>query len=74
MVAEGRLLWNVMSALRRALDEHPNGCLEAALWHGVEACFVPRKVFDKAVNIMIGAGGRGARAHGLLPGTKFQQR
>jgi hypothetical protein len=56
LVAEGQLLQNVVGALRRALDEHPDGCLEAALWHGVEACFVPRVIFDEAVGIMVSEG------------------
>lgn len=51
-----KLLRNVVAALRRVLDEHPDGCLEAALWHGVEACFVPRVIFDEAVNIMVYVG------------------
>jgi len=53
LVAEGQLLRNVVGALLRALDEHPDGCLEAALWHGVEACFVPRVIFDEAVGIIV---------------------
>ena len=56
LVAEGQLLRNVVGALLRALDEHPDGCLEAALWHGVEACFVPRVIFDEAVGIMVHEG------------------
>ena len=56
LVAEDQLLRNVVGALRRALDEHPDGCLEAALWHGVEACFVPRVIFDEAVDIIVYAG------------------
>jgi hypothetical protein len=46
----------VIGALRRALDDHPDGCLEGALWHGVEACFVPRVIFNEAVDIMVYAG------------------
>ena len=53
LVAEGQLLRDVVGALLRALDEHPDGCLGAALWHGVEACFVPRVIFDEAVGIMV---------------------
>jgi hypothetical protein len=56
LITEGRLLRNVVDALRLALDEHSDGCLEAALWHGVEACPVPREIFDEAVDIMIDAG------------------
>jgi len=44
-----RLQRNVIAALRRALAEHPEGCLEAKLWHGVEACGVARRVFDEAI-------------------------
>ena len=53
LIAEGQLLRNVIGALRRALDDHPGGCLEAALWHGVEACLVPRAIFDEAIDIMV---------------------
>jgi hypothetical protein len=53
---EDRLLGNVIDALRLVLDERPDGCLEAALWHGVEACFVAREVFDEAVEIMVNVG------------------
>jgi hypothetical protein len=56
LIAEGRLLRNVVDALRLALDERPDGCLEAALWHGVEACFVPRMIFDEAIDLMVDAG------------------
>ena len=56
LIAEDQLLRNVIGALRRALDDHPDGCREAALWHGVEACFVPRVIFNEAVEIMVYAG------------------
>lgn len=59
------LLRNVIAALRRALAEHPEGCLEARLWHGVEACGVTRRVFDEAIKIMLTAGWS-SRRHGRL--------
>jgi len=62
---EDQLLRNVVGALRRALDDHPDGCVEAALWRGVEACFVPRSVFNEAVDIMVYAG-LALRADGRL--------
>ena len=65
LIVEDRLLRNVVGALRRALNEHPDGCLEAALWHGVEACFVPRVIFNEAVDIMVYAG-LAVRAGGRL--------
>jgi len=40
LIAEGRLLRNVVDALRLALDERPEGCRESVLCHGVEACGV----------------------------------
>jgi hypothetical protein len=55
-IAEGRLLGNVVDALRQALDERPDGCLEARLWHGAEVCFVSRRVFDEAVECMVSLG------------------
>jgi hypothetical protein len=59
------LLRNVIAALRRALAEHPEGCLEARLWHGVEACGVARGVFDEAIKITLTAGWC-SRRHGRL--------
>jgi hypothetical protein len=56
LIAEGRLLRNVVDALRQAVDEHPEGCLEGALWDAVEACGVPRSIFDEAVEMMIAVG------------------
>ena len=53
LVAEDRLRRNVVGALLWALDAHPDGCLEAALWHGVEACVVPGVIFDEAVSSMV---------------------
>jgi hypothetical protein len=53
LIAEGRLLRNVVGALRQALREHPEGCLEAPLRRGVEACGVDRGVFDEAIEILI---------------------
>jgi hypothetical protein len=73
LIAEGQLLRNVIGALRRALDDHPGGCLEAALWHGVEACSVPRVIFDEAIDIMVYAGlalRTGGRLHAGLNGTE----
>ena len=43
LVAEDQLLRNVVGALRRALDEHPDGCLEAALWHGSRTVSCPAR-------------------------------
>jgi hypothetical protein len=54
--AEDRLVRNVIAALRRALAEHAEGCRESSLWRGVEACGVARRVFDKAIVIMLNAG------------------
>ena len=65
LIAEAQLLRNVIGALRRALDDHPEGCLEAVLWHGVEACFVPRVIFNEAVDILI-CTGLALRAGGRL--------
>ena len=65
LVAGSQLLRNVIEALCRALDEHPEGCLESTLWRGVEACGVAREVFDDAVDIMITAG-RARRRGGRL--------
>lgn len=56
LIAEGRLLRNVVDALRLALDERSDGCLEVTLWRGVEACSVPRMIFDEAIDIMVHAG------------------
>ena len=56
LIAEGRLLRNVVDALRLALEERPDGCLEATLWQGVGACRVPRMIFDEAIDIMVDAG------------------
>ena len=67
LIAEDRLLGNVVSALRLAVDERPEGCLEIELWHGVAACFVPRTIFDEAIDIIVTAGWvrrAGARVHG----------
>ena len=47
LIAEGRLLRNVVDALRLALDERSDGCLEVTLWRGVEACSVPRMSFNR---------------------------
>jgi hypothetical protein len=52
-IAEGLPLRNMIDAPRRALDEHPKCCLEAALWHEVEACSVARGILDGA---MLGTG------------------
>ena len=73
LFAEDQLLRNVVGALRRALDDHPDGCLEAALWRGVEACFVPRSVFNEAVDIMVYVGlalRAGGRLHAGLNRTR----
>lgn len=48
-IAEGRLVRNVIAALRRALAEHAEGCRESSLWHRAEACGVARRVFDEAI-------------------------
>jgi hypothetical protein len=63
--AEGRLLRHVIAALRQALAEHPEGCRESSLWHGVEACGVARRVFDEAIETMLNAGWC-SRRHGRL--------
>jgi len=68
-IAEDRLLRNVIAALRRALAERPEGCLEARLWHGVEACGVARKVFDEAIEIMLTAGWSSRRYGRLFSGA-----
>jgi hypothetical protein len=63
------LVRNVIAALRRALAERPEGCLEARLWHGVEACGVARRVFDEAIEIMLTAGWCSRRHGRLLSGA-----
>jgi hypothetical protein len=68
LFAGSRLLRNVIEALRRAIDEHPEGCLESTLWRGVEACGVAREVFDDAVDIMITAGRISRRGGRLFAG------
>jgi hypothetical protein len=57
-----------MAALRRALDEHPEGYLESMLLRGVEACGVPRWVFNDAVDIMITTGLASRRHDRLFAG------
>jgi hypothetical protein len=37
LIAEGRLLRNVVDALRRALREHPEGCQEDLLREGLRS-------------------------------------
>jgi hypothetical protein len=67
LIAEDKLVQNVVRALRLALDERRDGCLEVELWHGVAACLVPRPIFDEAIDIMLTAGWvqrSGARLHG----------
>jgi hypothetical protein len=56
LIAEGRLLRNVVDALRLALDERSDGCRESVLRHGVEACGVSRDIFNEAIEIMLDAG------------------
>jgi hypothetical protein len=73
LVAEDQLLRNVVDALRLALGECPDGCLEAALWHGVEGCFIARRVFDEAIDIMLDAGWA-CRRNGRLFGLPRRQR
>jgi hypothetical protein len=65
LITEGRLLLNVVDALRLALDERPDGCRESAVWRGVEACGVARAIFDEAIEIMLDAGWAN-RQHGRL--------
>ena len=68
-IAEGRLVRNVIAALRRALAEHAEGCRESSLWHGVEACGVARRVFDEAIEIMFNAGWSSRRYGRLFSGA-----
>jgi hypothetical protein len=68
-IAEGRLVRNVIAALRRALAEHAEGCRESSLWHGVEACGVARSVFDEAIEIMLNTGWSCRRYDRLFSGA-----
>jgi hypothetical protein len=68
-IAEGRLVRNVIAALRRALTEHADGCRESSLWHGVEARGVARRVFDEAIVIMLNTGWSNRRYGRLFAGA-----
>jgi hypothetical protein len=72
LFAEDQLLRNVVGTLRRALDDHPDGCLDAALWRGVEACFVLRSVFNEAGELWSARVWRCARAGGCTQGSMAQ--
>ena len=69
LIAEGRLLRNVVDALRLALDDRPDGCRESALWLGVQACGVTRPIFDEAIQIMLDAGWTSRRYGRLFSGA-----
>jgi hypothetical protein len=47
---------NLMGALCWVLEERPQGCSQAVLWRGAEACGVDRETFDLVVRLMLSAG------------------